>query len=109
MLPPERESINKVIPRKYVYFFNSSSYSKCIQIYCDSLYLQNYCTALATRETSTQYCFYPLSLCVTKNHQTYYLVKHSFLYLRSLQEFHKELMLLFVEWKHETELTASQD
>ena len=30
---------NKVSPRKYVYFFYCGSYSKCIRIFWDSLYL----------------------------------------------------------------------
>ena len=30
----------KVSPRKYVYLFNSNSYRKCIQIFCDSKYNQ---------------------------------------------------------------------
>ena len=32
------DSNDKVSPRKYVYFFYSSSFSKCIQIFWDSLY-----------------------------------------------------------------------
>ena len=32
---------NKVSPRKYVYFFYCRSYSKCIQIFWDSLYLNH--------------------------------------------------------------------
>ena len=32
--------LNKVSPRKYVYFFNCRSNSKCIQIFRDSLYFQ---------------------------------------------------------------------
>ena len=38
MWPLESGICNKVSPRKYVYIFYCGSYSKCIQIFWDSLY-----------------------------------------------------------------------